>query len=93
MAQGVSRRPCEGVVDHGRDGFGVKTSSVSLGSVRASRDAPAKFSERRFDHLPFEAVIFSKTESSRHTRCAVSHKNNGFEARLGRTAHGVCLLL
>ena len=84
MVRGVSCRDYEGVVDLGCDGFGVKKSSVSRGFVRASRDALAKFAERRFDHLHFVAIFIDGIDFSGEMMvCALGLASDGTKHILG----------
>lgn len=84
MVRGVSCRDYEGVIELGRDGFGVKKSSVSRGFVRASRDALQKFAERRFDQLHFVAIFIDGIDFAGEMMvCALGLARDGTKHILG----------
>jgi len=56
LVRGVSCRDYQGVVDLGREGFGVQKSSVSRSFVKASADEVRQLAERRLDGIRIPAI-------------------------------------
>lgn len=67
MVRGVSTRDYEQVVDLGREGFGVKKSSVSRGFVKATAAEIKTLAERRLDDARFVALFIDGKEYAGET--------------------------
>ncbi|HDQ98966.1 MAG TPA: IS256 family transposase [candidate division WOR-3 bacterium] len=57
VVHGVSTRSYEQVIEDAREGFGVKRASVSRRFVRVTGEQIRRFCERRWDGVPFVAII------------------------------------
>jgi transposase-like protein len=67
MIRGVSTRDYERVVDLGREGFGVKKSSVSRGFVKATAAEIKTLAERRLNGERFVAIFIDGKEYAGET--------------------------
>lgn len=82
MVRGVSCRDYEAVVDLGREGFGVKKSSVSRGFVKASAAAVKELTSRRFDGVRFVAIFIDGVQYAGQTMIVAMGVTTGGEKRL-----------